>query len=264
MGIIWNIYNIIFIKTIFMQNSKIYEEIQADFEKKKNEFRKRNKVYMILWLILLFILSIPLIILEFMKSYEYVDSFNNISEPIQIPTSGWTTIYANWDIINVDFLAEYDIKWRVLATAQYWENVFEKALGGSLLEDNIIRYKDVWIWWWFLTQDDYVKRFNRTSLSRFLLPEIDSYEDYLYIKDRFTWEDINRHMSHNHLVPANDRIKKLLRWIQKWQFIHIKWYLVRLHSNRWYNLVSSLTREDMGDWACETIYVTDITRLKEK
>ena len=39
MGIIRNIYNIIFIKTIFMQNSKIYEEIQADFEKKKNEFK---------------------------------------------------------------------------------------------------------------------------------------------------------------------------------------------------------------------------------
>ena len=102
------------------------------------------------------------------------------------------------------------------------------------------------------------------SLSRFLLPEYKSYDDYLYMKDRFSWEDINSHMSHNHLVPANNRIKKLLRWINKGQFIHIKWYLVRLHSNRGYLLVSSLTREDMWDGACETIYVTDITRLKEK
>ena len=247
-----------------MNNREIYEELKADFKQKNKKFWKRKNIYIVLGLILLSVTSIPLIVLEFMKSYEYIDDFDNISEPIQIPTSWWTTLEANWDIINVDFLAEYDIKWRVLATAQYWENIFERALGWSLLEDNIIRYKDVGIWWWFLTQDDYVKRFNRTSLSRFLLPEPKSNEDRFYIKDRYTWEDINSHMSHNHLIPANNRIQKLLRWIQKWQFIHIKWYLVGLHSNRWYNLVSSLTREDMGDWACETIYVTDISRLKEK
>ena len=245
-----------------MWNREIYKELRADF-KEKNKNKKISK-YKIFLLILLWILFIPFIVLAFMKSHEYVDNFDNISEPIQIPTSWWTVIYADWDKINVDFLAEYDIKWRVLATAQYWDNIFEKALGWASREDNIIRYKDVWIWWWFLTQDDYVKRFNWTSLSRFLLPEINSYEDYYYIKDRFSWEDINSHMSHNHLIPANERIKKLLRWINKWQFIHIKWYLVRLHSNRWYQLVSSLTREDMWDWACETIYVTDISRLREK
>lgn len=243
-----------------MVDWKIYKELKQDFTKKKKGLGK----YEILLLILLAIFSIPFVVLYFMKSYEYVDSFDDIPEPIQIPTSWWTTINVDWDIVNVDFLYEYDIKWRVLATAQYWENIFEKALGSAYLEDNLIRYKDVWIWWWFLTQDDYVKRFNWMSLSRFLLPEYKSQEDYLYIKDRFSWEDINSHMSHNHLVPADDRIKKLLRWIQEGQFIHIKWYLVRLYSDRWYQLVSSLTREDMWDWACETIYVTDITRLKEK
>jgi len=245
-------------------NREIYEELKADFKQKNKKFWKRKNKYIVLGLILLFVFSIPLFILEFMKSYEYIDDFDNISEPIQIPTSWWTIMEVDWDVINVDFLAEYDIKWRVLATAQYWDNIFERALGWGQLEDNIIRYKDVWIWWWFLTKDEYVKRFNRMSLSRFLLPEYKSYKDYLYMKDRFSWEDINSHMSHNHLVPANNRIKKLLRWIQKWQFIHIKWYLVRLYSDRWYHLVSSLTREDMWDGACETIYVTDISRLKEK
>lgn len=243
-----------------MVNLEIYKELKQDFTKRK----KRLSKYEILLLIILVIFSIPFLVLAFMKSYEYVDSFDNISEPIQIPTTWSSTINVNWDIVNVDFLAEYDIKWRVLATAQYWGNIFERALWSAYLEDNIIRYRDVWIWWWFLTQDDYVKRFNRTSLSRFLLPEYKSYEDYLYIKSRFSREDINTHMSHNHLIPSNNRTKKLLRWIETWQFIHIKWYLVRLHSNRWYQVTSSLTREDQWDWACETIYVTDITRLKEK
>ena len=254
----------LFIKIIKMKHKEIYQELKSEFEQKNKKFWKRKDTYIILWLILLFILSIPFIVLELMKSYEYIDSYYDIIAPIQIPTTWWTTIDVDWDIVNIDFLAEYDIMWRVLATAQYWDNIFERALGSAYLEDNIIRYKDVGIWRWFLTQDEYVKKFNWTSLSRFLLPEPKSYEDRLYVKDRYSREDINSHMSHNHLVPANDRIKKLLRWIQKWQFIHIKWYLVWLHSNRWYNLVSSLTRNDMWDWACETIYVTDISRLKEK
>ena len=244
-----------------MVNREVYDELKTDFKKKKKKLSK-NQILIIS--ILLCIFFIPFFVLAFMKSYERIDSFDNILEPIQIPAIWWTTINADWDIVNVDFLYEYDIKWRVLATAQYWDNIFQRALGWAYLEDNLIRYKDVGIWWWFLTQDDYVKRFNRTSLSRFLLPEYKSYEDYLYIKDRFSWEDINSHMSHNHLIPANNRIKKLLRWIKKWQFIHIKWYLVRLHSSRWYELKSSVTRDDMWDWACETIYVTDISWLKER
>ena len=244
-----------------MVDLDIYEELKTDFKKKKKRLSKSQ--ILIIWIIL-FILCIPFFVLFFMKSYERIDSFDSISEPIQIPTSWWTTIYIDWDTISIDFLAEYDIKWIVLATAQYWDNIFEKALGWARREDNIIRYKDVWIWWWFLTQDDYVKRFNRTSLSRFLLPEPKSNDDRIYINDRFTWEDINSHMSHNHLIPANNRIKKLLRWINKGQFIHIKWYLVKLHSDNGYQLVSSFTREDMWDWACETIYVTDISRLKER
>ena len=246
-----------------MGNRDVYKELKSDFQKKQNG-KKKFGIKEMLLIILLLMFFVPIIVFMFMKSYERIDSFGNISDPIQIPTTWWTTMDVDWDIVNIDFLAEYDIKWRVLATAQYWDNVFERALGSAHLEDNIIRYKDVGIWRWFLTQDEYVKKFNWTSLSRFLLPEPKSYEDRLYVKDRYSREDINSHMSHNHLIPANNHIKKLLRWIKKWDFIHIKWYLVRLHSNRWYHLVSSLTRDDMWDWACETIYVTDITRLKEK
>lgn len=245
-----------------MWNRETYKELKADFQK-KNKNKKLSK-YRIFLLILLLVFSIPFLVLSFMKDYEHIDSFNNIWEPRQYSSTWWSVIYVEWETINVDFLAEYDIKWRVLATAQYWDNIFQRALGWVYREDNIIRYKDVWIGWWFLTQDDYVKRFKWTSLSRYLLPEYKSYEDYLYIKDRYSWEDINSHISHNHLIPANSRIQKLLRWIKKGQYIHIKWYLVWLHWNKWYNLVSSLTRDDQWDGACETIYVTDISRLREK
>lgn len=253
---------LVLLTSLLMKNLEIYEELKEDF-KRKNENKSILK-YKILWLALMLAFFVPVITLFFMKSYEYIDSFDNISEPVQIPTSGWTIIEVDWEIVDVIFLAEYDLMWRVLATAQYGWNIFERLLGSYYLEDNIIRYKDVWIWWWFLTLDEYVKKFNWKSMSRFLLPEPKSYEDWLYVTDRYSWEDINSHMSHNHLIPANNRVKKLIHWIKKWQYVRIKWYLVWLHWKNGYNLVSSLTREDQWNWACETIYVTDVIWLKEK
>ena len=148
--------------------------------------------------------------------------------------------------------------------AQFWGNIFERIFHSYYLEDNIIRYRDVWIWWWYMGQTDYAERFNRRSSGRFLYPGLKTYEDWYYMFDRFSWDEINRHISHNHLIPANNKIRRLLHWIEKWQYVRIKWYLVRLHWDNWYNLTSSLTREDQWDGACETIYVTEVSRLKEK
>ena len=244
-----------------MNNREIYEELKADF-KKNNKNSDKHKI--LIYSILLFIFAIPFIVLAIFKPREYINSFDDIPEPTQIPASWWTSIIVNWDEVVVDFLAEYDVQWRVLAVAQYWGNIFERIFKPYYLEDNIIRYRDVWIWWWYMAQDDYADRFNRRSSGRFLYPGVKTYEDYYYMFDRFSWEEINRHISHNHLIPANNRIKKFLHWIEKWQYIHIKWYLVRLHWDNWYNLTSSLTREDQWDGACETIYVTEVSRLKKK
>lgn len=244
-----------------MINREIYNELKEDFNKRNK--RQDNKK-LLKYCILLVILIIPLIILAFMKPHEYIDSFGNIPEPIQTPASWWTSIMVNWDRVRIDFLAEYDLQWRVLAVAQYWDSIFERLFNSYYLEDNIIRYRDVWIWWWYMAQDEYAERFNRRSRGRFLSPELKTYEDRYYMFNRFWWDEINRHISHNHIIPANNRIKFLLHWIEKWQFIRMKWYLVRLHWDNGYNLTSSLTREDQWDWACETIYVTDVSRLKER
>lgn len=244
------------------RNREIYDELKADFQRKqKRKEISKNRVFL---LILLFIFCIPFIALFFMKKYERIDSFDNIPEPIQIPTSWWTSIVVNWDRVRVDFLAEYDLQGRVLAVAQYWWNIFERMFQSYYLEDNIIRYRDVWVWWWYMAQDDYAERFNRRSSGRTLYPGFKTKEDRYYMFDRFSWEDINSHISHNHIIPANNHVKRLLHWIEKWQYIHIKWYLVGLHWDNGYHLVSSTTRNDMWDGACETVYVTDVTRLKEK
>ncbi len=244
-----------------MLNREIYDELKEDFKKKS---QLKDKKQLLKYCILLVVLVIPLVVLLLMRPHEYIDNFDNIPEPIQTPASWWTSIIVNWDNVRIDFLAQYELQWRVLAVAQYWDSIFERLLNSYYLEDNIIRYRDVWIWWGYMAHDEYVDRINRRSMGRFLSPEFKTYEDLYYVFDRFWWDEINRQISHNHIIPANNRIKFLLHWIEKWQYIRIKWYLVSLHWDSGYNLRSSLTREDQWDWACETIYVTDVSRLKEK
>lgn len=240
-----------------------YLEIKKQMEEKS----KNRNDSRLLWVVIIALM--PFLCMWLVrKPHEYVANFANLGEPVQIETSWWTTIKANWDTVSVNFLAEYDISWRVLTTAQYWDGLLQRIFARDRLEDNIIRYKDVWMWWWVFTQDEYVKRFDWISFSRFLFPQWKSYDDYIYIKNNCSCDNIesfiNTHMSHNHLIPANHHIKVLIRKIKKWDYIHIKWYLVELRWSWWYHLKSSLTREDTWDGACETIYVTDISWLREK
>ena len=198
------------------------------------------------------------------KTYITVKDFSKMWDPIQVSTSWWFTKFVEWENIRIDYLAKYTIRWRVVATAQYWANIIEKLLGSWALTDNAIRYRDVWIWWGFMALDDYAKRFTFGSFNRFLFPGVKSDKDWEYINKKYTWDDIQVHFSHNHLIPSDDHTKRLIRWIKKWDFVQIKWYLVSLHWDKWYELKSSLVRDDSWDWACETILVTDVVWLKEK
>jgi hypothetical protein len=67
-----------------MDNREIYEELKADFKKKNQNSDKRK---LLIYSILLFILSIPFIVLAIFKPREYIDSFDDIPEPVQIPAS---------------------------------------------------------------------------------------------------------------------------------------------------------------------------------
>lgn len=261
-------------------NSKEVKNIEESYEKwliskaEYNHYLRMNKpfmskkkvglfTYIFFWLWVLLFLFYWFVFMP-NKTYIEVDDFSEMWDPIQIPVTWSVFKYVEWENIKIDYLAAYTISWRVIATAQYWANLIEKLLGSLYLKDNSLRYRDVWIWWWFLTMDDYVDRFSWSSLSRFLVPKPKSQADWFYVTEKHTWEEISTHFSHNHLIPFNDEVKRLLRWIKKGDYVQIKWYLVSLTWDKWYNLRSSLVRDDTWDWACETILVTDVKWLKEK
>ena len=74
--------------------------------------------------------------------------------------------------------------------------------------------------------------------------------------------------SNNHLIPENENTAKIMDSINVGDQIHIKGYLVDYNVlNENGQIVSgrgtSITREDEGNGACETIFVTDTEILKK-
>jgi hypothetical protein len=62
-----------------------------------------------------------------------------------------------------------------------------------------------------MTQDEYVDKITFDSLSRFLYPKVESQKNWEFISQKYTWDDIGTHFSHNHLIPFDNHVKKLLR-----------------------------------------------------
>jgi hypothetical protein len=66
---------------------------------------------------------------------------------------------------------------------------------------------------------------------------------------------IELHSANMHLIPANAAVAKTLAQVKADQHIQLSGQLVRVEGDDGYRWVSSLTREDTGDGACELIWV---------
>lgn len=64
--------------------------------------------------------------------------------------------------------------------------------------------------------------------------------------------------SNNHIIPANDELKKILLKVQKHDIVSMEGYLVNVENSRMYPWSSSMTRSDEGNGACEIFYVNKV------
>ena len=197
------------------------------------------------------------------KTYEYTENINNLPEPLQIPASWWTTMKVHWVDVQIDFLAKYDIKWKVISIKDYAWTDIEKWLWP----------RDFTLWRWKLSNQEIINKFHWNDMrNRFIYAYV-PYENMNWFDKEFSWDIRHNNrwtlwtqFSNNHPIPANKRIKRLMKKIKEWDVVRLQWYLVYVHfeTNRWlWQRHSSLVRNDTWGWACEVIYVTDITRLKE-
>ena len=73
--------------------------------------------------------------------------------------------------------------------------------------------------------------------------------------------EIEIHSANMHMIPANAEIAERLAEIKPGQHIALSGQLVEVIGDDGFRWLSSLTREDTGDGACELIWVEQLTRL---
>lgn len=73
--------------------------------------------------------------------------------------------------------------------------------------------------------------------------------------------EIERHSANMHMIPANAEVARVLGQVRTGQLIRLSGQLVRVEGDDGFLWVSSLSREDTGNGACELIWVEQLQIL---
>lgn len=171
------------------------------------------------------------------REMEQPDGILAPDQPFQGPTSRGPIKYKDHII---DFLAEYQIRARVLSTEIYYSDPGAK-----------ISPIDIALGWGPMSDNKIIESLKISQSGRF----------YFYGWDEapLVSEEIMSHHSANvHMVPANSLIEKQLKALRRGQLVNFKGYLIRVNGFNGSEWKSSLTRTDTGPGACEVFYVEAI------
>lgn len=206
-----------------------------------------------LFVILSFLLTGFTNTLNMSSSGEEVD-LSNIPAPTQYNTSGGTTIEINGGKANIAYVAEYSLSGRVVDVQNY---------KGSHIR-NQLSPKDIGMVWGFLATDESQEKiFWSSAGNRFLYWRVPDGTWYSQIGGE---NAVTAHYSNNHLIPSDEATEKLIKKINKDDYVKIEGYLVNVNWKKddgsYFYWNTSTSRNDDGDGACEVIYVTNVTWLK--
>ncbi len=142
-------------------------------------------------------------------------------------------------------LAKFHLRGRVLSTERYsWDatadlSPIDLALGwGPMSDQRIVDALDI-------------VQGNRRYL---LTPAGD--------RPPLPWPALTINSSNMHMIPADPDIEKLLKSLRRGQIIELKGFLVGVQEKGQWVWVSSTSRTDTGDGACEIIWVEHLSVLK--
>ena len=74
--------------------------------------------------------------------------------------------------------------------------------------------------------------------------------------------EIETHSANMHLIPADATVARALQQVEPGQRIALSGQLVRVVGDDGFHWQSSLTREDVGQGACELIWVQSLSALE--
>jgi len=160
-------------------------------------------------------------------------------EPLQSkPSRGTPWLHGDFMITA---LADYDISAVVLSRRNY----------GSGTE-SAISPVDIALGWGPMSDAFVIDKFNITQGHRWykwkpkgLMP--------------MPQRDVERNSANVHIIPANDDVTLALRRVYKGSIVHMRGHLVKVTKTDGWRWISSLTRNDTGDGACEVFWVEDLS-----
>ncbi len=211
---------------------------------------KKSKKSIVIFVILLIIIGAVIGIIIYRNGTRR--AISDIPDPVQTETLGDTAFRLDGFDVVVNYMYEYDIEALVVHTKDYL---------GFDIGDQMSRRDFGLAWGGVAEYNEYID-FHWNQYDRYLSWKIDSLQEL----DNVGGEKyINSHCSNNHIIPANDEVSKNIWFVRTGDHIRLKGYLVNVDATRsdrsnftWH---SSTTRTDIGNGACEVIYVTDIIWL---
>ncbi len=110
---------------------------------------------------------------------------------------------------------------------------------------------DLALGWGKMSDDEVLKHFSISQSGRW----------YRWNTDNFVIprREVETSSANMHLIPANDKVKTALSFVNEGDVVSIQGKLVSVKGEDGWGWKSSLTREDTGNGACELIWVESIT-----
>lgn len=179
------------------------------------------------------------------------NSVAGIREPVQTETTGNTHISVNGYDLTVNYLYQYDIEALVVSTHDY-----QTGLSGALAP------KDLALAWGTVAEHNNDVNFHWRQDNRWYYWRVDTPQELGIAGGELR---IIRQSSNNHIIPADDDIRKKVGYIRRGDHIRLQGYLVsiggRNSAGSTFSWRSSTTRTDSGNHSCEVFYVTSVEWL---
>lgn len=231
--------------------------------KNKKGKKRKNWLYFFVFLILMgsyWVISSSYTFKKY-NNYQIASGFIDVSqEPLQK------------EVKEEEFIRYYYLKgekYKIVVLPLYVYDISAKVVGVRKWRDweeqdcpilKEIFPVDIGLVWGKVAEGKYSKyiKFYHTPASRFLHWKYKFPSGAESLNQRY----IAQHFSNNHIFPANDTLKWVIKRIKKGDWVKIEGYLIQMNiykdGNKFYTISSSSSRQDAWGGACELIYVKRI------
>lgn len=210
---------------------------------------KDNKLF---YIILIAVAAVVVLFIN-ARSGDAHASLSGTTDPIQTAAKGSVTKEVSDFDLTINFKYSYEVDALVIGTKRYSSSSVEGKLSPV----------DLGLAWGDVAKVNDTVDFHWRQSGRWLYWTINNDEDYNKAGGS---SYINTHSSNNHIIPADDTVKKQVLKVRKGDHVKLEGCLVEISgtdsSGREFTWNSSFSREDTGNHACEVFYVTSVQIIK--